>query len=100
MTNDRFRDSLDIDFKDMDIDDKDRLGVLMRLSGYHRVWNKDTKKIEKRFPTQTQLDEAWNYLKTPVAYTVPRQEESIEYVRKHKRRIVRDKKTGRILRWE
>jgi len=63
MTNDRFRESIEIDFGDENIQDKDQLASLMRIAGYHTKWNKEKKRKQKLYPTQTQLDSAWEHLK-------------------------------------
>lgn len=64
MTNDRFRDTLEIDFGGMKLEDKKQLEVLMRVAGYNRTYNKEEKKLVKKNPTSNQLDYAWEYLKS------------------------------------
>ena len=62
MTNDRYRDQLEIDFSDMDIETIEQLKVLMRIAGYNRKFDKEKNKLIKSNPTQKQLDSAWEYL--------------------------------------
>jgi hypothetical protein len=108
MTNDKFRDAIEIHFGDRnDIDSINKLGILMRN---HRFHGKD-------IPTQNQLDAAWNHLKNigviekerPVyRKTIVRKKYRHYIPEKHyiiipkgfKKQQVRDKKTGRIIGWE
>lgn len=64
MTNDRFRDAIEIDFSGETVESKKQLEILMRVAGYNRKWDADKKKLIKRNPTQEQLNFAWEYLKT------------------------------------
>ena len=63
MTNDKFRDAIEIDFGDMDIEDKEELATLMRIAGYHTKWDEIKKRKIKVSPSQTQIDAAWKHLK-------------------------------------
>ena len=56
MTNDRFRDAIDINFGDLDVTSKKHLEILMRRRRFLTG-----KTVEGR---QNQLDSAWGYLKT------------------------------------
>jgi len=63
MTNDRFRDAIEIDFKDMDIQTKEELETLMRIAGYRSKFDEIENRKKKLNPSQIQLDFAWEYLK-------------------------------------
>lgn len=63
MTNDSFREALELDFQDMDIGSKEELRLLMKIAGYHVKFVKSENKLMKFFPTQEQLDGAWEHLK-------------------------------------
>ena len=62
MTNDRFREAISIDFGDLTIDDKKQLSLLMRRRNYR------VKKVDGEytnvFPSNAQLDYAWEYIKS------------------------------------
>jgi len=60
----RFRNSLSINFKDIDIDSKDYLKKLLRVGGYRHMKDTTTKEWYNAHPTQKQLDFAWEHLKT------------------------------------
>ena len=60
MTNDYFREALEMDFKDRDILTKEELRGLMRLAGYRRKTVKG--KTHKKEPSQKQLSYAWFYI--------------------------------------
>lgn len=64
MTNNRFREAIEIDFADMDIKTQDELSYLMRIAGYNRKYDKIKNRMFKYYPTQKQLDGAWEYLKS------------------------------------
>jgi len=117
---DSFRDSLKVNFEDRDIENRIQLKKLMRAAGYH------TKKDgELLYPTQKQLDYAWNYLKgrqiidskgrivkqiksKPVKVKKPSKKEFVRIELKKgetiikpkgfKKRQIRDSK-GRIVKW-
>ena len=108
MTNDRFRDQLTVDFANMDVESKKELEVLLRVKGYHRkTHGKNTYKFH---PTQDQLDGAWDYLKAGYTYeeyrktkprVVPEKQDQVSIKAKgFKKRMIRDRKTGRIIGWE
>jgi len=60
----KFREALRLDFSDMPPKSKEELGSLMRISGYHKVYNQKAKKTYKEEPNKAQLDYAWDYLKS------------------------------------
>ena len=108
MTNDKFRDAIELHFGDRtDIKTKEFLGQLMRKRYFHSV------KGEAKQPTQKQLDAAWNYLKGRETYTITeetiakKEEKAYIYPEKpiflrlkgFKKRQVRSSTTGRILGW-
>ena len=65
MTNDKFRDAIELHFGDRtDIETKEFLGQLMRKRQFHYSGG------EPKYPTQKQLDAAWNYLKGRETYTM------------------------------
>jgi hypothetical protein len=72
MTNDRFREALEVDFADVPPETKKELENLMRIGGYRTklvpliVRGKLThKKVRYKLPpSQKQLDYAWKYLKS------------------------------------
>lgn len=108
MTNDKFREQITVDFASMDVEGKSELGVLMRVKGYHKKSHgKETYKYE---PTQEQLDGAWDYLKAGYDWGEYRRyrprvvAEEVDHVsirlEGFKRRMIRDRKTGRIVGWE
>ena len=63
MTNDRFREAIEIEFEGEDIETIKELETLMRHAGFNRKFDKEIDAWRKRNPTQTQLDFAWEYLK-------------------------------------
>lgn len=101
MTNDKFRDAVEFHFGDReDIQSKKHLEILMRRRKFFNASNPE-KRIEQ---TQKLLDDAWAYLKekeikeTHIAKEY--KDYSIEVVKgKTQRKLVRDKKTGRIKGW-
>jgi len=56
-----FRKQLRLDFGDIDLKTKNELKILMRTGGYRKKSIK--KELVKVFPTQKQLDFAWEFLK-------------------------------------
>lgn len=108
MTNDKFRDALTVDFAGMDVRGKQELAVLMRVKGYHRVQHGKT--TYKEQPKQKQLDGAWDYLKAGYTWgeyrkkqprVVPDEREQVSIkVEGKKPRMIRSRKTGRIIGWE
>ena len=100
MTNDKFREAIDIQLGDLDIKTKDELKTLMR----HRKFLTG-KTPEKQ---ANQLNGAWNYLRSKygqVSVTYgdrirPKEPDTITIsVKGFKRRQVRNAK-GQIVRWE
>lgn len=129
MTNDRFRESLWIDFGDYDIETKTELDILMRRprSSYRqkkhttedvedaRFYKSRGMKVQKEGDhyeymqpvavTQDQLDSAWNYLKGKDTrnYIGNRDDyrpPSRQVHYYHRQIVVRDKKTGRFVKME
>ena len=100
MTNDKFRDAIELHFGDRtDIETKEFLGQLMRKRYFHSV------KGEAKQPTQKQLDAAWNFLKGRETYTITEERDiKREYYsiipKGFKKQQIRDIKTGRILGWK
>ena len=106
MTNDKFREAIDIQLGDLDIKTKDELKTLMR----HRKFLTGKTQAKQK----NQLDGAWDYLKSKDVYygykfkvkpefvagkpPLKKGERIIE-VKRFKRRQVRNAK-GRIVRWE
>ena len=74
---------LDLDFKDMTIENIEHLSVLMRLAGYRRL--KDGTKLA---PKELQLKRAWEHLKpqTKLSYETEKKQEYIE-IKSYKRRL-------------
>jgi len=96
MTNDNFREALEINFGDLDIEDKKHLEILMRRRGF--ITGTTFRK------KQNQLDSAWDYLKTlggvegEIIYTHTTRYMTGEYIKGRKARVIRDKK-GRFVKW-
>jgi len=99
MTNDKFRDAIELHFGDRtDIETKEFLGQLMRKRHFHDVSGK------AKYPTQKQLDGAWDHLKSRETYVISEetqiQRERYTIIpRGFKKQQYRDKKTGRIIGW-
>ena len=75
---------------------KTQLQLLMRDAGLH------DKKGRNLMPSDLQLSYAWDYVKRegrPVIAYVPREYETIVRFRRFKRSVVRDKRTGRFVKW-
>ena len=86
------------DFKTMDVKSLKQLAFLMRGKNYHVIGKYP--KMRAEYPTEPQLKNAWDILKKQGVVDENYDEyRSIENIKDRKKRIVRDKKTGRILKW-
>jgi len=89
---------LDVIQNTLDIKTKEQLSIVMRQMGFHK--KKDIHK-QTHFvkPSELQLDYAWRYLKEKQTVYIPMEYEKIELFKKRKKRVVRDKRTGRFRKW-
>lgn len=96
MTTNHFRDSIEYVFGDRnDIKNKSFLGQLMRKRGFFNAENPNRCIRQK----QLLLDDAWLYLKHPNVYENVTDFQTVILPKSFKKYQVRDKKTGRIVRW-
>lgn len=93
---DSFNHQIDVILSKTDVKNKSQLTLLMQQAGLHDVKGRNLK------PSELQLDVAWDYLKShgrPVVQYLPRKYEVIVKLRNRKRSVVRNKKTGRFVKW-
>jgi hypothetical protein len=117
MTNNKFRDAVEVHFGDRkDIENKSFLSILMRKRGFHQIRDKKTKETYFAPPTQKQLDGAWNELKRIGSIkeeqilvtkrkrhyrmiTIDRSKHNVITPKGFKAMQIRDRRTGRIIGW-
>jgi hypothetical protein len=107
MTNDNFRESIELNFGDLNVKDKEHLKALMRHRRYFNViqkYDETTEHFHSRANRHEQviLDDAWRHLQSikesPMMTARGREGITVNDVGR-KSLIVRDCKTGRIIKW-
>ena len=96
-----FYDSVKKDFGDKNIKDREVLSELMRQRRYHIKYDYDERATILLKPSQTQLDMAWDYLKTGVYRTEESYKTSYtSWVDQWGNIKIRDTRTGRFVKKE